>query len=209
VPGLGEKEWRAHAELIGRVTLSWNHNVHQLLRVFTHLTGLDSPLADEIFFSHQSDKGQRLLIKRVTSCVDIPDSAQKALKKLLKRLEDVSTGRNLAAHIIFGISLFDRNSGGWAPTVVPALMPPQDKRLEDDFKAQFEQVDRDLQAIYKELEEWLITTPFPERPWGLPAILGAAPVYVEPDCAGSDTPTDWGLIAAGASSETTEEPCGF
>ncbi len=33
---LGDEEWRAHAELIGRVTIAWNHCVYQLLRVFRH-----------------------------------------------------------------------------------------------------------------------------------------------------------------------------
>lgn len=61
MPALGEKEWQEHAALIGVVSLAWNQTVHQLLRVFCHLTGLESPLAEAIFFSPQSDSVQRNL----------------------------------------------------------------------------------------------------------------------------------------------------
>lgn len=165
---LGEKEWKAHAELIGRVILAWNNNVHQLLQIFIHITGLDSPLADAIFFSHQ-DRGQRMLIRQLAATVGIEPEAQKRLSKLLERLEKVSTGRNLAAHTIFGVSLFDRATGAWGPIVVPALR--QDTRLEADFTGQFERAERELAAIYRGLEEWLLHTPFPERPWGTPPIV--------------------------------------
>lgn len=172
---LGQEEWRAHAQLVGGVTLAWNHNVHQLLKIFCHLTGLASPLAEAIFFSHQTDRGQRLLVRRTAQAVGVADPHLSALDKLLKRLDKVATGRNLAAHTIFGVSLFDPATGAWGPKVVPALSPPQDRRLEQDFVAQFKRIDAELAAIYRDLEDWLVHTPFPDRPWGAPPFLGPLP----------------------------------
>jgi hypothetical protein len=171
----GREEWNLHAELIGRVTLSWNQNVHQLLRIFSHLTGLSSPLTDALFFSHQSDRGQRQLIRRTADAVGLRQEDKTALLKILKRLDAVSTGRNLAVHTVFGLSLFDPTTGAWGPAVVPALRPAQDPRLETDFASQFERIDRKLEAIYRDLEDWLVHTPFPVRPWGMPPFVGGQP----------------------------------
>lgn len=175
----GENEWNDHAALIGAVTLAWNRNVYQLLRVFTHLTGVESPVADAIFFSPQSDSSQRKLIKRVAEAVKLAELDLHKLNKLLNRLEKVSTGRNLAAHIIFGLTAFDQASGIWGPKVVPALTPPQDHRLQDDFTAQFKKVERELAAIFQGFEHWLDDTPFPERPWGGPPLPIAAAAQLQ------------------------------
>lgn len=174
MPALGEKEWENHAKLIGTVTLTWNRNVHQLLQIFTHLTGIETPLAEAIFFSLQSDSSQRRLIRRVADTVDLADVDREALKKLLKKLEGVSTGRNLAAHVIFGVSAFDPATGTWGPKVVPALATPQDPRLREDFTQQFMQVIRTLDEIYRALEDWLVHTPYPPRPWAGPPLPIAA-----------------------------------
>lgn len=166
IMALGEKEWSDHAELIGQVNLAWNQVVHQLLRVFCHLTGIESPLAEAIFFGPQSDNAQRRLIKRVAYAVELEAESSKRLAKLLDRIDRASAGRNLAAHIIFGVTMFDPDTGAWGAKVVPALKPAQDIRLEEDFTAQFRRVHEDLSSIYRDLEEWVIHTPFPERPWG-------------------------------------------
>lgn len=165
---LGRKEWQEHATLIGEVNLSWNRTVHQLLRIFIHLTGIESPLAEAIFFSPQSDSTQRRMIKKIAEAVDLDGDAAKKLEKILKRLEKVSSGRNLAAHMIFGISMFDPDTGAWGPKVVPALPTSQDPRLEPDFTAQFRKVDEDLSNIYQDLEDWLSCAPLPDRAWGHP-----------------------------------------
>lgn len=175
----GEKEWRDHAALVGAVTLAWNRNVHQLLRVFTHLTGVESPVADAIFFSPQSDSSQRRLIKNVADAVGLAARDLDVLSKLLKQLESVSTGRNLAAHIIFGVTAFDPTTGVWGPKVVPVVSPPQDPRLRDDFAGQFREAERKLAEIYEGLEHWLVHTPFPERPWGGPPLPIAAAAAAE------------------------------
>ena len=175
----GEEQWRAHAELVGAVALEWNRNVFQLLRVFTHLTGVETPLAEVIFFSSQSDSAQRHLIKRVAETVNLASSHRDALRKLLKRLEKVSTNRNLAVHTIFGLSAFDPETSAWRPTVVPALNPPQDRRLEIDFVTQFSTARRELDQIFNELENWLLHTPFPERAWGGPPMPVEAAKWAE------------------------------
>lgn len=164
---IGETEWKEHAALVGAVTLAWNHNVHQVLRIFCHLTGLEDPLAGAIFFSHASDRGQRQLVLKVAQAVDLgaPDLAK--LKKLMERLDKAASGRNLAAHVIFGVTLFDPETSAWGPKVVPALSN-QDHRLEPDFAQQFTRVEQDLKAIYTDLDAWLRETPFPSRPWGHP-----------------------------------------
>lgn len=164
---IGETEWKEHAAVVGAVTLAWNHNVHQVLRIFCHLTGLEDPLADAIFFSHASDRGQRQLVLKVAQAVDLgaPDLAK--LKKLMERLDKAASGRNLAAHVIFGVTLFDPETSKWGPKVVPALTN-QDHRLERDFAQQFTRVEQDLKAIYNDLDAWLRETPFPNRPWGHP-----------------------------------------
>jgi hypothetical protein len=145
-----------------------------LLRVFTHLTGIESPVADAILFSVQSDSSQRRMIKRVAETVGLADADADGLNRLLKRLDAVSAGRNLAAHVIFGVTAFDGVTGVWGPKVVPALTPPQDHRLQEDFTGQFKDVERKLTAIHRDLEEWLVHTPFPPRPWGVPAMPRAA-----------------------------------
>lgn len=176
---LGEKEWNEHAALIGAVALAWNRTVYQLLRVFIHLTGVESPVADAIFFSAQSDSSQRRLIKRVAEAVGLAKADQDALNKLLSGLDKVSTGRNLATHVIFGVTAFDQTTGIWGPKVVPALTPPQDHRLQDDFTAQFTKVERDLDGIFQDLEHWLVHTPFPARAWGGPPLPVAAAAQAE------------------------------
>lgn len=174
MPVLGEEEWRAHAELIGRVTLAWNRNVHQLLQIFCHLTGLGSPLAEAIFFSHQSDSRQRAMLKTVAAAVELDEVHRRSLDRLLKRLEKVSTGRNLAAHTIFGLSLFDPDTLAWGVKVVAALKE-QDRRLDADFVKQFTKVEADLSSIYGALDNWIIHTPFPARPWEGRMFLGPVP----------------------------------
>lgn len=166
--GIGEKEWREHAELLGQVTLGWNLTVFKLLQIFVHLTGIGGQLADAIFFSHQSDRAQRGLIARTAQAVAVGDED-------LKRLEKIATQRNLATHTIFSLSIFDPDTHQWRPTVVPALTPAQDKRLEKDFTSQFRRLDNDLGVILGDLEEWLLHTPFPERAWGMPVFHGEVP----------------------------------
>ena len=175
----GEAEWQEHAALVGSVTLAWNRTVHQLLRIFTHFTGVESPVADAIFFSPQSDGAQRRLIKRVLDVVGLSNDHRDMLNKLLKRLNEVSTKRNLATHVIFGITAFDQATGAWAPKVIPVLNPPQDARLHTDFARQFREAESTLDAIYRELEHWLVHTPFPERAWGGPPMPIAAAKEVE------------------------------
>ncbi|NKJ02967.1 hypothetical protein [Novosphingobium sp. SG707] len=176
---LGEKEWHEHAALIGRVTLAWNQNVHQLLRVLIHLTGIESPVADAIFFSPQSDSAQRKLIKRVAEAVELGEQYRASLEKILKRLEEVSSGRNLATHVIFGISAFDPETNHWGATVVPTLNPPQDSRLQPDFTAQFQAVEQKLHALHRDLENRLIHTPFPPRSFDGPPLPKAAAAAIQ------------------------------
>jgi hypothetical protein len=87
---LGEAEWSQHAELVGRVTLAWNHNAYQLLHVFEHLTGLPEPTARAIFFSHRSDRAQRDMIDVVAKVVGLAEADHAILRKLLKRIEKAS-----------------------------------------------------------------------------------------------------------------------
>lgn len=172
--GFGEKEWREHAALIGAVMLAWNSNVHQLLRIFTHLTGVEGELAEAIFFSSQSDSAQRHLVKRIGETVDLHESDRAALNRLLKRLETVSSGRNLATHVIFGLSAFDQETGSWGPKVVPALSSRQNRKLKGDFTTQFEEARIELTEIFDDLGKWLIHTPFPPRSFPGPPLPQAA-----------------------------------
>lgn len=173
--GIGEKEWREHAELLGQVTLGWNQTVFKLLQIFVHLTGIGGPLADAIFFSHQSDRAQRGLIARTAKAVAVGEDDLTRLEKLLDRLDKIATQRNVATHTIFGLSMFDPETHQWRPTVVPALTPAQDKRLEKDFTSQFRRLHRDLSVILRDLEDWLLHTPFPKRAWGVPMFHGEVP----------------------------------
>lgn len=172
---IGEEAWRRHAERVGRVTLAWNTATMQLLRVFSHLTGLGSPLAETLFFSHKSDRAQRGLIKAVAAIGDLADGDRKTLVTILKELDGVAVGRNLAAHTIFSVSLFEPETGVWGPRVVPALTPPQDPRLSDDFDAQFAAVEQELASLHRRLEDWLVHTPFPTRQWSGAPFLGPIP----------------------------------
>jgi hypothetical protein len=185
---IGAREWSQHAEVVGRITLAWNAAVYQLLRVFTHLTGLDSPYAEAIFFSHRSDQGQRLLIRRIVNAVELPDPYKTTLEKLLKRLDKVATDRNLAAHTPFGISLYDPQSGQWGARVVAALTPPHDPRLKQDFDAQFRKAEEELSVVGRELNEWIIHSPYPPRPWGSPIFVGTGEWSAPPQTYGLNVP---------------------
>lgn len=152
--------------------MSWNQNVLQLLRVFSHLTGMVSPLTDAIFFSSKSDATQRRMVLDVAAVVGLAPEPEKVLRRLVRRLEEAAVTRNLATHVIFGVSPVDPGTGAWNPTMVPALSPRQDRRLREDFATQFRELERKLDATFRELEDWLVHTPFPPRPWGHPPFPG-------------------------------------
>jgi len=163
---IGETEWKAHAELVGQVTLAWSRNTHQLLRVFTHITGLGSPMAETVFFSHASDAWQRKMLLDLAATMKLPEGPNAELKKIFKRLEKVAGARNVAAHTPFGVTLFDLETGAWGPKVVPALGCHVDKRREADVVRQLRKASDELASIYDALEHWIIHTQYPERMWG-------------------------------------------
>lgn len=169
---IGETAWNDHALLIGRLMLPWTRTTHQVLRVFTHLTGLGSPLAEAIYFSHTSDAAQRRLVMAIAEAVELPAALTADLKRLFKRLEKVAAARNVAAHTTFGLSLFDPEAGTWGPKVIPALGPHVDKRREGDVESQFKKATVELDNVYAELETWLVHTPFPDRLWRHPPFVG-------------------------------------
>jgi hypothetical protein len=119
--------------------------------------------------------------------VDAGTEPRAALLKHLKRLETISSRRNLAAHTIFGFQMIDPETSTWSPKVVPALPPELNGKLERDFVAQFERAERDLQAVYWGLEQWLDHSPYPPRPWGTPMLLGEPWPYVAPDLTDGET----------------------
>lgn len=172
---IGYEKWNEHAALVGRVTLAWNGATMQVLRIFCHLTGIGSPLAETIFFSHKSDRAQRGMILAIAKQVDLGEKDCRALSSLMKALDKVAVGRNLAAHTIFSLSLFDPETGAWGARVVPALTPAQDVRLEPDFEQQFQAVERTLSDIAGRLEHWLIHTPYPTRQWEGRPFVGPLP----------------------------------
>lgn len=163
---IGEEEWKAHAELVGQVMLAWSRNTHQLLRVFTHITGLGSPMAETLFFSHSSDAGQRKMLLDLAAAMELPDVPTAELRKILRRMEKVAGARNVAAHTPFGITLFDMETGAWGPKVIPALGHHVDKRREADFVRQLRKANDELALIYGALEHWIVHTQYPERLWG-------------------------------------------
>lgn len=163
---MGETEWKAHAELVGQVMLSWSRNTHQLLRVFTHITGLGSPLAETLFFSHASDAGQRRMLLELAVAMALPSGSTRELKAIFKRLERVAGARNVAAHTPFGITLFDLETGAWKPKIIPAIGRHVDKRQEADVEHQLKKADAELAAIYDALEHWIVHTQYPARLWG-------------------------------------------
>lgn len=162
---IGETEWKAHAELVGQVMLAWSRNTYQLLRVFTHITGLGSPLAETLFFSHASDAGQRKMLLEIATAMELSPGPTDELKRIFKRLEKVAGARNVAAHTPFGITLFDLETGAWGPKVIPALGRHVDKRRETDVLRQLQKADAELASIYDALEHWLVHTKYPQRLW--------------------------------------------
>jgi hypothetical protein len=187
----GQDEWRQHAEVVGRITLAWNHNVYQLLRVFEHLTGLPEPAARAIFFSHRSDWQQRRMIDGVAKAVGLAEADHASLKKLLKRIGEAADHRNLAAHTIFGLRQ-GWADGAWRAQVVPALGSDHDERLEPDFTGQFRQVERELSAIVQDLEHWLLHASIPDRPWGCQPFPGRPRMFAnESDPSVGEAPSEW------------------
>lgn len=169
---IGEEEWNTHALLTGQVMLAWSRTTYQLLRVFTHLTGLGAPLAETLYFSHTSDASQRKLLMSVAEAVKVHKEPDAKLRRLLKRLEEVAAARNVAAHSIFGITLFDEESGAWGPKIVPVLGQHVDRRRKDDVERQLRDAVVELERIFEDLDIWLTSTPFPERSWGHPPFVG-------------------------------------
>lgn len=163
---IGEAEWKAHAELVGNVMLAWSRNTHQLLRVFTHITGLGSPMAETLFCSHASDAGQRKMLLDLAGAMELPPGPTAELKRIFKRLEKIAGARNVAAHTPFGITLVDLVTGALEPKVVPALGGHVDKRREPDVVRQLRNADAELASIYAALEDWIVHTQYPERLWG-------------------------------------------
>ncbi|WP_454685347.1 hypothetical protein [Ancylobacter moscoviensis] len=146
--------------------LAWSRNTHQLLRVFTHITGLGSPIAETLFFSYASDAGQRKVLLDLAVALELGPVPTHELKKIFERLEKVAGARNVAAHTPFGLTLFDLGTGAWAPKVVPALGRHVDKRRQSDVVRQLREADAELSLIYDALEHWLLHTQYPERLWG-------------------------------------------
>jgi hypothetical protein len=169
---IGEKEWNDHAQLTGQVMLAWSRTTYQLLRVFTHLTGLGAPLAETLFFSHASDASQRKLLISICEAVALAEEPKAQLRKLLGRLNDAAAARNVAAHSIFGVTLFDEASGARGPKVVPVLGQHVDRRRKADVDAQFREAILELARIFDDLDTWLANTQFPERMWGHPPFIG-------------------------------------
>lgn len=163
---IGETQWKAHAELVGQVMLAWSRTTHQLLRVFTHLTGLGSPLAETMFFSHVSDAGQRRMLLEIAAAIGLDLGPAGELKKIMKRLEKVAGARNVAAHTPFGLTLFDLETGSWGPKVIPALGRHVDKRREADVVEQLRKAEVELDEIYAALDHWVVHTQYPDRLWG-------------------------------------------
>jgi hypothetical protein len=162
---IGQTEWKVHAELVGQVMLAWSRNTHQLLRVFTHITGLGSPLAETLFFSHASDAGQRKMLLDLATAMELPPGPTGELKRIFKRLERVAGARNVAAHTPFGMTLFDQETGAWGAKVIPALGRHVDKRREADVVRQLQRADAELAAIYDALEHWIVHTQYSARLW--------------------------------------------
>lgn len=163
---IGQTEWKAHAELVGQVMLAWSRNTHQLLRVFTHITGLGSPLAETLFFSHASDAGQRKMLLDLATAMKLSPGPTEELKRIFKRLERVAGARNVAAHTPFSMTLFDLETGAWGAKVTPALGRHVDKRREADVVRQLQGADAELASIYDALEHWIAHTQYPARLWG-------------------------------------------
>ncbi len=151
--------------------------IPQLLRVFEHITGLPERTSRAIFFSHKSDKAQRDLVGAVAEALEVREAERLVLKKLLNRLDKAAAKRNLAAHTIFGVKQGWANDGALGAKVVPALGPEHDQRLAEDFAAQFGEVEQGLREIYKAFGEWLMHTPYPNRPWGHPPFPGQVPMF--------------------------------
>lgn len=157
-PMPGEAQWRAHAELVGRVALASNSCVHGLLDVFRFITDIGSPLVETIYFTLGSDRAQRDLVRRVAKVRLSNKTSLKSLEDLLRRLDLVSASRNSAVHGVFGVTLFDAQTQAWGAKVVPVSHPEQRPKVPDDFQAVFEAAEAELVAVREALSHWLIWT---------------------------------------------------
>jgi hypothetical protein len=131
-PRMGGGMVAGHAELIGRVTLTWSDVHAQLGQLFEDFC--TSEEARKRYWETQSDRTQRRLLFCVGSVAleDYPDLRER-LEKTLAEIDRLAGDRNAAIHTYWAIDLP-------AGKILPHRRIPSHKRLRADFEVQFNQL---------------------------------------------------------------------
>jgi hypothetical protein len=86
-------------QAIGEMTMAWNHCQAAVFALFSLLLGAQLSKAQSVFFSINSDRGQRRAMQALLDFADV-DFAKRA-KKAIERFNDLGSDRNGLIHAIW------------------------------------------------------------------------------------------------------------
>jgi hypothetical protein len=138
-----EKQYAAHAELIGHITLAWSNLHSEVFAIFKLLCGMNDRRSEAIFFALKSDTSQRditlALINEVAS-----ERLRKKAKTLFGKISGFAGERNLATHTMWATRLPSGN-------VTPNPMIRKPSLLRQDYERQFQTLVARLRDLFRDM----------------------------------------------------------
>lgn len=162
-----------HFEAIGRIAHAWNELHENLCSLFVQLSMIDQGVGASIWFSLQSDRSQRNLIRAVLGAPVLDErwpqfpTLQKDVATLLKLANQVADYRNNALHSPFMMALVGSDDAAtFLPSPETFMGNPRAQALSDkDLAAEFAWYARSashLSAVADNMAEALRDA---EHPW--------------------------------------------
>jgi hypothetical protein len=138
-----EKQYAAHAELIGHITLAWSNIHSEVFDIFNLLCGMPGRRSEVIFFALKSDASQRdiaLALINETASEPIRNKA----KTLFGRISSFAGERNLATHTMWATRM---PAGNITPN--PTIRQPA--LLRKDYEQQFQTLIVRLRDLFRDM----------------------------------------------------------
>ena len=154
-------EWdqlHAHAELIGRVVISWNEVQWMVYRLFVTFSAMPPQQAQDVFFSLRSDASQRdLTLAAGKSALATHPKLWQKFRTAMCDIGTLAGERNAAIHTMWGFNFYEALAGASLLSFGPMADTTPHKSLKDDFTAQCNELRDELNKhfltladIYKE-----------------------------------------------------------